>query len=258
MRDYKDITQRIIEKGDRILAEKQQKKRRIVHIALKASLLCGCLCLCVGTAAMWKLFISPKINDGERYPIVTTQITVTSQVTTNTTAVTTSVTTVGTSKQETTALTERPSEDIEIITTAAPAAEELQTQTAATSAVTVKQTTDVTVPTAVHTQPEPTEPMTTETTVTTYTPWAHNVTYTPSVIEVDGNIYHYDGVYLDQKDMESFYIMWQTQIPLQNVDANIDVDIEYADVFGVAERGNKQEFILVRFPRESIYALYRS
>ena len=260
MMDYKDITQRIIDKGDRILAEKQQKKRRVVHIALKSCLVCGCVCLCAGTAVMWKLFIRPEINDGDRYPIVTTQITVTSQVTTNTTALTTTAKTESSQAAETSVTTSAYEEKTEPVTTAPTIREETVTQTAAISAVTVKETTAVTLSTAVSSEPETTVPLTTETTVTTTTTHYnyHPVDIFPD-ISLDGSSYSFNGVYLTKEQVKSFYIMWRCDTELiYEVPDSTDRITESVELLGVNEEDGRQEFIIVYYRDWDIYALYRS
>ena len=260
MRDYKDITQRIIDKGDRILAEKQQKKRRIVNITLKAGLFCGCICLCVGTAAVWKLFISPDTDDGERYPIVTTQITAMSQVT-GTTAVTTTVTTEKKDTEHTTALTERPQDDIEITTAAPISAEEKTTQTAVVTEVTVRHTTAVNVPTAVTAEPQTSVsyPPHKETTSTTAVHYVRDPVEVFPEITVDGNEYYYNGVDLTAEQAGSLYIMWRRDAEL--VDTAPDggeEQSESVEILGVNEETGKQEFVIVYFRKWERYVLYRS
>ena len=272
MMDYKNVTQRIISKGEKIIAAKQEKKRRLVNFVLRGCLVSGSVFLCIGATAMLKLFIGPQTDNTDRNPIYTTKITSVSQVTENTSEQATTLTTVSTAETETSPPPEQPEEQIDPMITDAPAPEEKATltdapeaeegliQTTAVTIVTTEHTRALTLPPAAYKETDAGAlPIAEETTCTTTTAEQYN--YEPPEIfrelSIDGNEYRFNGLYLTPQQVNSFYIMWKTETQLVNdlpgVGEGITEDVE---ILGVNEQGGRQAFIIVYFRRSECYALY--
>ena len=188
MEDYRLVTQRIINKGERILAEKRRRKKRIFRYIATVSSVCGAMSLCISAVAVLKIFIAPE-PDPKPETHVTTQTTQVSQTLTQTETTVLSQTTT-----ETTEPVTETEEETTVTTVTEPYTEEVYTEPPEQ-----EETSPVTVQTEAATETE----MTTTEAVTS----VKTIDDMP-IINYNGADYAFNGVYITQSDAENIYIAW--------------------------------------------------
>ena len=256
MEDYKLVTQRIINKGEHILAEKRRRKKRMTRFALTASTICGSVCLCIGAAAMWNSVIRPELDKStpEINMSVTTRTTTVSQSDIHTKAsdsTATKAVTTAPEKETKKAVTSTVpvtnayeyTEPLEVIVTEISAETiDIQTQTEAVQTTAVSKTTIVT---------------TSESEAKAVSGYTDAQKNGKPIIEIGGYVYTFNGVYLTKKETESFYIAWTEEVQIGYPDINPD-KAELAEVMGLSDKESPQEFVIVYFPKRDSYALYEA